>query len=66
MAKRCHSDHEIINEELGLEFAQEELRGRKATKNKDVLLFLEVRWSWTDQNQRGSPNGCQICQSLLV
>ena len=50
MAKRCHSDHEIINEELGLEFALEELRGRKALNNKDVLLFLEVRWSWTDQN----------------
>ena len=40
MAKRRHSDRETINKELGLEFALEELRGREAPKNKDVLLHL--------------------------
>ena len=40
MAKRRHSNWKTIDEELGLEFALDKFRGRKAPKKKDVLLHL--------------------------
>ena len=40
MAKRRHSDRKSIDDEFGLEFALEELRGSEAPKNKEILLHL--------------------------
>ena len=50
MTKCRHSDRETITKELGLDFALEEPRGRKALKNKDVFLHLLLKWLWKDQN----------------
>ena len=52
MAKRRHSDRKSVDDEFGLEFVLEELRGSEAPRNKEVLLhfFFFLRRDGRGQN----------------
>ena len=55
MAKRRHSDRKSVDDEFGLEFVLEELRGSEAPRNKEVLLhfFFFLRHDGRGQNSTG-------------
>ena len=65
MAKRRHSQRKCIDDELGLEFALEELRGSEAPRNKDVLLhlFFFLRRDGTAQQSSASASK-EVVQSI--